>query len=148
MLYLTAVNAEGGMVKQRRIFAATVLAFAALAPGVQAGERMWADCRTCHAVTAPDGTVLARGGRSGPNLYGIAGRVAGSDGDFRFYSDAMRAARNRSVSWTQDNFVAYLTNPEQFLQRATGNPDASAEMHVELRQGGAALFDYLRSLQQ
>ncbi|WP_444789769.1 c-type cytochrome [Roseinatronobacter sp. NSM] len=135
--------------KQRNRFAAAVLALSVLgAPGVQADERMWADCRTCHAVTAPDGSVLARGGRSGPNLYGIAGRAAASDGDFRFYSDAMRAARARGISWTQDNFVAYLANPEQFLRSVTGNPDAVAEMHVELRQGGQALFDYLRGLSQ
>lgn len=132
--------------KQRIGNVVLAVALAVIAPSVQAGERMWSDCRTCHSVTAPDGSVLARGGRSGPNLYGIAGRTAGADGDFRFYSDAMRAARSRGVSWTRDNFVAYLANPDQFLRSVTGDPQASADMHVELRQGGAALFDYLRSL--
>ncbi|MCC5960001.1 MAG: cytochrome C [Rhodobacteraceae bacterium] len=139
---------KGDVVKQRIRWAFMAVAFAALAPMAQAGDRMWSDCRTCHTVTAPDGSVLARGGRSGPNLYGIAGRTAGADGDFRFYSDAMRAARAGGVTWTRDNFVAYLANPEQFLRSATGNAEARADMHVELRQGAAALFDYLRSLSQ
>lgn len=117
-----------------------------LATPMLADDARWRDCRTCHAVTAPNGTELARGGRSAPNLYGIAGRPLAGDSDFRFYSEDLRAAGRAGVRWTEDNFVAYLADPQQFLRSATGNPQAQSEMHVQLRSGGRELFDYLRSL--
>ncbi|MGL4415829.1 c-type cytochrome [Roseinatronobacter monicus] len=117
-----------------------------VATSAMAGEVRWRDCRTCHAVTAPDGAELARGGRSGPNLYGIANRPAASDSAFRFYSDDLRAAGAAGLRWTEGNFVAYLAEPDQFLQEVTGNPDAESGMHVQLRSGARELFEYLREL--
>lgn len=131
----------------RRFFGA-VAAVLICAPAAQAGERLWADCRTCHAVIAPDGTVLARGGRSGPNLFGISGRAAAADRDFAFYSASMRAAASAGLRWNEDNFVAYLANPDQFLRAVTGDPQASAEMHVQMVQGGREIYAYLRGLSQ
>ena len=127
---------------------AALLALLVSAQAAMAGERLWADCRTCHAVTAPDGTVWARGGRSGPDLYAISGRPAAADGDFAFYSPAMRAAGAAGLRWSEDNFVAYLANPDQFLRAVTGDPQASAEMHVQIGQGGREIYQYLRSLSQ
>lgn len=44
-----------------------------------AGESAFRQCATCHVVTDPAGNTLAgRAARTGPNLYGVAGRVAGS----------------------------------------------------------------------
>lgn len=114
--------------------------------GVRADERLWANCRTCHAVTAPDGTQLARGGRSGPNLYGLAARPIGGDGAFRLYSSALVSLGAAGRRWTQGDFIAYLAGPEQFLQSATGNPSAKSDMHVAMRQGGAELWAYLQAL--
>jgi cytochrome c len=124
------------------------LALSALAMplSASANDRIWSDCRTCHNVTAPDGSVLARGGRSGPNLYGIAGRRLAGDSDFRLYSSALTAAGARGLTWTRENFAAYLANPEQFLRSATGDANARTEMHVQMRQGADAIFDYLRNL--
>ncbi|MGY6549849.1 MAG: c-type cytochrome [Roseinatronobacter sp.] len=110
----------------------------------QASESRWRDCRTCHAIEAPDGQVIERGGRSGPNLYGIANRPIASDRGFRFFSDDLRAAGQTGARWTADNFVAYLADPDQFLRSVTGNPDASSGMHVQLRTGGRELFDWLQ----
>ncbi|MFN7003936.1 MAG: c-type cytochrome [Roseinatronobacter sp.] len=119
---------------------------AALAPVAHADEARWRDCRTCHAVEAPDGRVLARGGRSGPNLYGIANRPVAGDPSFRFYSPDLRAVGQSGARWSEDNFVAYLTNPDQFLRAASGNPNAQSGMHVELRTGGRELFQWLQGL--
>ncbi|MCC5961565.1 MAG: hypothetical protein JJU09_00400 [Rhodobacteraceae bacterium] len=113
-----------------------------------AEDSRWRDCRTCHTVEAPDGTVLARGGRSGPNLYGIAGAPLAGDGAFGFYSDDLRAAAQTGARWNADNFVAYMTDPDAFLRNVTGNPDASSGMHVELRSGAREVFDYLRNLSE
>jgi cytochrome c len=116
------------------------------ASSVAANDALWRDCRTCHAVVAPDGTELARGGRSGPNLYGIANRPLAGDSAYRFYSNDLRAAGAAGKRWSEDDFVAYLANPDQFLQSATGNPQAESGMHVQLRSNARDLFAYLRGL--
>ncbi len=115
---------------------------------VLADDALWRDCRTCHAVVAPDGSVLARGGSSAPNLYGIADRPLASDSGFRFYSDDLRAAAATGARWSAANFRAYLTNPDQFLRDLTGNPQAESGMHVELRRGADEVFEFLRGLSQ
>ena len=124
--------------------ALAVLVFAG--QGARADERLWANCRTCHMVTAPDGTQLARGGRSGPNLFALAGRPMGSDPSFRLYSDALAALGATGRRWTEGDFVAYLANPDQFLQSATGNASARSDMHVAMRQGGPEIWAYLKGL--
>lgn len=114
----------------------------------RADDRLWANCRTCHAVTAPDGTQLARGGRSGPNLYGLAGRALAGDTGYRLYSDALLAAAGTGRRWSEADFVAYLADPDQFLRTITDNPAAQSDMHVAMRQGGSALWGYLQGLSQ
>lgn len=111
-----------------------------------ADDARWRDCRTCHAVVAPDGTELVRGGRSGPNLFGITNAPLARDSGFRFYSENLRAAAQTGARWTEDNFIAYLTAPDQFLRDITGNPQAQSGMHVQLRSGAAELFRYLDGL--
>ena len=118
----------------------------AVATPALSGENRWRDCRTCHAVTAHDGSELARGGRSGPNLYGITNAPLTADSGFRFYSDDLRAAAATGARWTEENFVAYLTSPDEFLRSVTGNPEAESGMHIELRSGARDLFAYLESL--
>ncbi|TVP73682.1 MAG: cytochrome C [Rhodobacteraceae bacterium] len=117
-----------------------------LAGPALADDSRWRDCRTCHAVEAPSGDVIVRGGRSGPNLYGIANRPLAADSGFRFYSDDLRAAGATGARWTEENFVSYLAAPDQFLRAMTGNPNAESGMHVALRSGGRELFQWLRGL--
>ncbi len=126
---------------------AVILSACAATP-VLASEARWRDCRTCHAVTAPDGTERARGGRSGPNLWGIANRPLAGDSEYRFYSDDLKLAGQRGLRWSEANFMAYLAEPTQFLRAATANPQAESGMHVQLRSGGRELFQYLQSLSQ
>jgi cytochrome c len=131
--------------KVSTLFVASALTITATTATL-ADDSRWRDCRTCHAVVTPNGTELARGGRSGPNLYGIANRPLAGDPAFRFYSDDLRAAGAAGLRWTQDNFAAYLADPDEFLRSATGNPEAESGMHVQLRRGADELFDYLRGL--
>ena len=126
--------------------AALIVFLSLLAQPLAADESLWANCRTCHAVTAPDGTTLARGGRSGPNLYGLAGRPLGGDGGFRFYSDDLRAAGASGRRWSEGDFAAYLADPDQFLRSVSGNPAAQSEMHVHMRSGAAEIWQWLNGL--
>ena len=96
----------------------------------------------------PDGTVVARGGRAGPNLYGVAGRALAGDADFRLYSDGLLAAAQTGARWTLENFNAYLAGPDEFLQRLTGDSGLESGMHVALRGDGAALYEWLQEVSQ
>jgi cytochrome c len=125
---------------------AMAILFALGAGPALSDEARWRDCRTCHSVEAPDGTVLARGGRSGPNLFGIANRPLAADSGFRFYSDDLRAAAATGARWTEQNFVTYLASPDEFLRNITSNSGAQSGMHVELRSGSRELYQWLREL--
>jgi len=41
-----------------------------------AGEAVFKKCKACHAIVADDGTVIVKGGKNAPNLYGIYDRQA------------------------------------------------------------------------
>ena len=68
------------------------------------GRRLFARCMACHTVQ--EGRNL-----SGPSLYGIVGRPAGSVEGFR-YSDANR---DSGVVWTEDALSAFMENPQSFM---------------------------------
>lgn len=126
-------------------YASIILAALTMATPALADDALWRDCRTCHQVMAPDGNVLARGGRAGPNLYGVAGRALAGDSEFRLYSSDLKQAAATGARWTEENFVAYLAGPDQFLRSMTGNETAESGMHVGLGRGGAELYRWLRA---
>lgn len=88
---------------------------------IEAGENLFnRNCVACHVVRDADNNVLAgRNGRTGPNLYGIAGAVAGSVEDFR-YSNLMVAAHEAGIVWDEDSFAAYVPNASAYLSEVTG----------------------------
>lgn len=86
----------------------------------EAGEAAFRACIACHVVRDEDDNVLAgRNGRTGPNLYGIAGRTAGTVEGFR-YSSLMEAAAAAEIVWDEATFAAYVPNATEFLTQATG----------------------------
>jgi cytochrome c len=115
-----------------------------------AGEAAFRQCVACHVVTTPTGDTLAgRAGRSGPNLYGIAGGPAGAVDGFR-YSGGLEALKGAAVVWTEDNFVAYVQDPSDFVRQATGNGAARSSMSFRVRNETDArdLYAYLLQLGQ
>lgn len=69
------------------------------------GRRVFARCRSCH--------TLAEGGpdMTGPNLWGVFGRRAGSRDGFR-YSEAVR---NAGFVWDAEHLDGWLAAPREFL---------------------------------
>jgi cytochrome c len=132
-----------------RLFAIATAAVLAAAPAFAAdpaaGERLWRQCQACHMITAPDGTVIQRGQRTGPNLYGVVGRAAGSYPDFR-YSPSMVAAGEAGLVWDLESFTAYTTNPTNFLREFLGDNSARGSMAFNLRSGAEDLYAYLESV--
>lgn len=113
-----------------------------------AGEAAFNQCQTCHVVVDGEGETLAgRNARTGPNLYGIAGRQAGIVEDFR-YSDAMVEAGEAGLNWDEESFVAYSQDPTGYLREFLDDNRARGKMAYKVRseEDAANLYAYLYSL--
>ena len=98
-----------------------------------AGEKEFRQCQSCHVVRAPDGEVLAgRAARTGPNLHGVVGRVAGSVEDYA-YSDLMEAAGEAGLVWDEADFVPYVMDPTGHLREVSGD-DGRGKMTYRVRK--------------
>jgi len=51
------------------------------------GEKVFKKCKSCHMIVADDETVIQKGGKTGPNLYGIFQRMPGSVDGFKYGKD-------------------------------------------------------------
>lgn len=114
-----------------------------------AGEKAFRQCVACHVVVNEAGETLAgKKAKTGPNLYGIAGRAAGSVEDFR-YGKSIEAAGEAGLVWTEETFVKYVQDPKAFLQEFTGDSGARSNMSFKVRkeQDAIDLYAYLASLQ-
>ncbi|MEL6619678.1 MAG: c-type cytochrome, partial [Pseudomonadota bacterium] len=90
------------MFRPLALVAATTLAAPAFADGhasgdAAAGEKAFRQCISCHVVVNDEGETLAgRKAKTGPNLYGVAGRALGAVEDFK-YSDIIMLAGEQGV---------------------------------------------------
>lgn len=113
-----------------------------------AGEAAFRQCATCHVVADPAGETLAgRAAKTGPNLYGVAGRVAGLVPEFR-YSDSLKAAGEKGKTYDEETFVAYVQDPTGYLREFLDDPSARGNMTYKVRKEEDAvnLYAYLHSL--
>lgn len=73
------------------------------------GERVYAQCQSCHEVG--QGAV----NRIGPHLNGVFGRrLAGLD-DYTRYSPGLTRAGADGVVWTAETLDAYIANPRSLV---------------------------------
>ena len=115
---------------------------AAFAQDAAAGEKEFNKCKSCHMIVADDGTEIVKGGRTGPNLYNIIGRKAGTVEDFR-YGDSIVAAGEAGLVWNEETFVAYVQDPKGFLAEYLGDSGARSKMSYRLRSGMEDVYAYL-----
>jgi cytochrome c len=113
--------------------------FAALAGDPEAGAAAFtSQCSSCHVVVNEAGETLAgRNARTGPNLYGVIGRQAGSVDGFR-YGPSIVEAGNAGLEWDEETFVAYVQNPNNFLRAYLNNNRARGNMAFQVRSEDAA----------
>lgn len=132
-----------------RILAAALLgliAGASFAEGdLAVGEKEFRKCKSCHTVETPAGEVIIKGGKVGPNLYGIAGRLAGTADGF-VYGDSLVDAGKAGLAWDAATFSEFTKNPKAFLQSYLDDPSAKSKMTFRLKSGGEDVFAYLQSL--
>ena len=87
------------------VFGLTVAAGAAQAGDAAKGKTVFQRCAICHRVDKDGGNGL------GPNLFGVAGRKAGTIAGFS-YSAAMKAS---GITWSADKLTAYVAHPAQLV---------------------------------
>jgi cytochrome c len=123
------------------------LAAPAFAGDPAAGEDTFKKCKACHSIIAPDGTEIQKGGRTGPNLYGIIGRGIASDADFK-YGESLAALGATGAVWDEASLAAYTADPAAYLKQALGDDAAKSKMSFKLADGGADVAAYLTSVAQ
>lgn len=106
------------------------------------GEDLFKKCRACHAITAPDGTAIQKGGRTGPNLYGVMTRGIAGDPDFA-YGPSITALAATGRQWDAASLAAYLSDPARWLQAELGDSGARSKMSFKLGAGGTDIAAYL-----
>ncbi|MEO1549020.1 MAG: cytochrome C [Pseudomonadota bacterium] len=106
-----------------------------------AGEKTFARCKSCHMIESAD-EVIVKGGKTGPNLYGIVGRQAGT-ADFNKYGDALVAAGEAGLIWTPELIAEYVVDPKAFLAKTLDDNSVRSRMAFKLRKGGEDIAAYL-----
>ncbi|MEX0337962.1 MAG: cytochrome c family protein [Arenibacterium sp.] len=109
------------------------------------GEKGFNKCKSCHMIESAEGDTIVKGGRTGPNLYGVIGRVAGSVDGFR-YGDDLVAAGEAGLVWDAENFQTYVQDPRAFLREYLDDSKAKSKMTFKLKSGGDDIYAYLVSV--
>ncbi|WP_323785595.1 c-type cytochrome [Thalassovita sp.] len=122
------------------------LAAPAFAEGDAAkGEKTFKKCKACHTIAADDGTVIMKGGKTGPNLYGVIGRTAGTYEGFK-YGNSIVAAGEAGLVWDEENLAHFVADPNAYLKEVTGDGSAKSKMTYKLKKDGEDVAAYLASV--
>lgn len=124
------------------VAAAIALAGAAHAGDAAAGEKVVKKCKACHSIVDADGNAILKGGKVGPNLFGVIGRQAGSYEGYK-YSSAMIAAGEGGLVWTEEELAKFVADPSGYLKEVTGDSAAKSKMTFKLKKGGEDVAAYL-----
>lgn len=109
------------------------------------GAKEFNKCKACHAIVADDGTAIVKGGKTGPNLYGVVGRKAASEEGFKYGAGLVELGETGLV-WDEALITAYVTDPTAFVKEKTGDAAAKSNMTFKLAKGGEDVAAYLASV--
>lgn len=108
------------------------------------GEADFKKCRSCHAIMNGD-EVIVKGGKIGPNLFGIVGRAAGSVEGFKYSKDLL-AAGEAGLVWDEENITEFATDPRGFLATTLEQGSASSKMTPQRLKEPANVAAFLASV--
>ena len=106
------------------------------------GEKEFNKCKACHMVQAPDGTDIVKGGKTGPNLYGVVGRKAGTEEGFK-YSDALIKLGEAGEVWTVADLEHYITDPNSYVEEKVGDKSLKTKMTFKMKKNQADVIAFL-----
>ncbi|MEX0365591.1 cytochrome c family protein [Ruegeria sp. HKCCD8929] len=123
-----------------------LLAVPAFAEGdAEKGEKAFNKCKSCHTIESDAGETIVKGGKTGPNLYGIAGRTAGTVEGYK-YGKSLVEAGEKGLVWDEATFVEYSQDPKAFLKTYLEDDGAKSKMTFKLRKGAEDVYAYLASV--
>jgi len=108
------------------------------------GEKGFKKCKSCHMIKADDDTLIVKGGKTGPNLYGIIGRTVAS-ADFKYGKSIAEIGETGAV-WDFESFTAYVQDPKKWVQDTLDDSKAKSKMSFKLKKGGDDVYAYLVSV--
>ena len=128
---------------------AILAAFAAASPAfaegdVAKGEKIFKKCKACHMIVNGD-EVIFKGGKTGPNLYGVVGRPAASYEGFK-YGKSILAAGEAGLVWDEEQIAKYVADPKAYLKEILDDGAAKSKMSFRLKKGGEDVAAYLASV--
>lgn len=91
------------------------------------GEKDFKKCKACHTIASPEGDVIFKGGKTGPNLYGIIGSQIASVEGFK-YGASIAALGETGAVWTEELMDAYIKDPKGFLKEQLDDGKAKSKM--------------------
>jgi cytochrome c len=121
--------------------ALTALLVAVAAPAV-ADEKVFNKCKACHSVIAADGTEVVKGGKTGPNLFGVIGRPVASVADYA-YGDSIKAVGATGKVWDEASLVTYIADPAAWLAANGAGDGAKSKMTFKLAKDGEEIAAWL-----
>ena len=103
--------------------AAMLVALAApafAADDIEQGEKDFKKCKACHGIVDAAGEAIVKGGKTGPNLWGVIGRQAGTSEDFAGkYTDEMVALGEGGLIWNAEEMAKYIPNAKEYIGAKT-----------------------------
>lgn len=111
----------------------------AWAADAEAGQKTFERaCRSCHGIVAADGTVVVKGGKTGPDLFGVMGRAAAASDSFTRYGTGIQEAAAAGLVWNEEEIIAYLSDPTKYIRDKAGDPRARSNMSYKLTKSADA----------
>ena len=98
-----------------------------------AGEKVFKKCQACHSIIDADGNKIAGMGKTGPNLWGVVGRAAGTEEGFK-YRESIVEAGQKGLVWNEEEIATYVMDPSKFLEDYLSEPAARSGMSFKLRK--------------
>ncbi|MFK7877461.1 MAG: cytochrome c family protein [Paracoccaceae bacterium] len=133
--------------------AAVTLAAPAFADGhatgdAAAGEKVFNKCKSCHMIVSDAGETILKGGKTGPNLWGVFQRQPGSLDGFKYGKDLVAAGETMTDGWDEASFSAYVEDPRKWLRATLDNSKAKSKMSFKLKKAEdqADVWAYLVSV--
>lgn len=111
------------------------------------GEAAFKKCKACHGIIADNGNgdVIIKGGKTGPNLWGVIGRQAGTYPEYK-YGKSIVAAGNAGFLWDENGFLAYIKDPQKFWKEKLDDTKAKSKMAFKMKKGSEDILAYILSV--